>query len=496
MGEISFSSLSCEQVYDIWATEPHLLRLFDLRSEVEFRDMHVPGAIHIGTDKFWMNRLETEIRRLNGRLGVVVAIGKEIEESDLASLIRNYSDVVVMDQCGRWLELGKPIAGLVGKEKLIEEIVKTFKQGTRERQMKEQAASGKEDVVFTQLFEPQTSTYTYIIADRASKEAAIIDPVLETVDRDLRLIEEMGLRLMYVLDTHVHADHVTAAGEIRKRTGAKTAVSRAGGVSCVDIALEEGQELSLGGRAIRVIATPGHTDTCMTYAFEGMLFTGDALLIRGCGRTDFQQGSSEKLFASVREKLFKFPDETKVFPGHDYRGFTSSTIGLEKTFNPRLGLSKSKDDFVRLMNELKLANPKRIHEAVAANLACGEVQSAQSFRPQVVDGVPEITCEDLQKHLIDAGVSKKARLIDVRRPDEFNNELGHVAGAELVTLGDELTRLLEEGDRDEEIVFLCRSGGRSGRATAESIDRGYKKTVNMAGGMLRWNECKLPVIRK
>lgn len=350
----------------------------------------------------------------------------------------------------------------------------------------------RSNIIFHQLFEAESSTYTYIIADQKSKEAAIIDPVLETVDRDLKLVEELGLRLMYVLDTHIHADHITGAGEIRKRTQAKTAVSQEAAVECVDIPLEDGQELFLGDKKIKVIATPGHTNTCMTYAFEGMIFTGDALLIRGCGRTDFQQGSSEKLYDSVHEKLFKLSSDTMIYPGHDYRGQTSSTVGLEKQFNPRLGGTKTKDDFKKIMSELKLANPKKIQEAVPANLACGKSKEARSIHPQVVDGIPEVTCEDVLAHAQQVEL-KKIRLIDVRRPDEFNGEYGHIVGAELITLGPDLTNFLEKGNRSEEIIFVCRSGGRSGTATAESIKFGYKFTINMAGGMIRWNERKQPV---
>lgn len=353
----------------------------------------------------------------------------------------------------------------------------------------------EKDVIFHQLFEAESSTYTYIIADKKTKEAAIIDPVIETVDRDLKLIDELGLKLIYVLDTHIHADHVTGAGEIRKRTKAKTAVSQHAGVSCVDIPLEDGQELILGNKKIRVIETPGHTNTCLSYFFEGMVFTGDALLIRGCGRTDFQQGSSEKLYDSVHGKLFKLPEDTVVYPGHDYRGHTSSTIGLERKFNSRLSDSKSKEDFKKIMAELNLANPKKIHEAVPANLACGQLKASRAIRPQNVDGIPEVTCEDVLVHLPDVD-TKKIRLIDVRRSDEFNNEFGHVKGSELIPLGPELMSFLEQGNREEEIVFICRSGGRSGTATDQSIKLGYKFTVNMAGGMIRWNELKQPVERK
>lgn len=352
----------------------------------------------------------------------------------------------------------------------------------------------KSDLIFHQLFEAETSTYTYILADKKTKEAVIIDPVLETVDRDLKLIEELDLKLLYILDTHIHADHITGAGELRRRTHAKTGVSEHSGVSCVDIALKDGQELLLGDKKIKVLSTPGHTDTCLSYLFEGMVFTGDALLVRTCGRTDFQQGSPEKLYKSIHEKLYQLPPDTILYPGHDYRGHTSSTIALEKKYNARLNSQISLDEFKKIMSELKLALPKKIHEAVPANLACGQPHNNCILHPQIVDGTPEMSCEDVLAHLPDVE-TKKIRIVDVRRPDEFNSELGHIKGAQLITLGPLLTKFLVDGNRQEEIIFVCRSGGRSGSATAESLQYGYKKTVNMVGGMLRWNERKQPVER-
>jgi sulfur dioxygenase len=231
--------------------------------------------------------------------------------------------------------------------------------------------------IFYQLFESESSTYTYLIGDPATKEAALIDPVLETVDRDLKLIEELGLHLKYILDTHVHADHITGAGEIRKRTGAQSGVSEAAHLECVDIHLKDGQGLFLGDKKIKALATPGHTNSCMSFVFAGRVFTGDALLIRGTGRTDFQQGSADKLFDSVHQKLFTLPKDTQIYPAHDYRGQTASTIELEEKFNPRLGSGKTKSDFIKIMSELKLAYPKKIDVAVPANLACGQIKDAR-----------------------------------------------------------------------------------------------------------------------
>lgn len=229
----------------------------------------------------------------------------------------------------------------------------------------------KKEIIFYQLFEKETSTYTYLIADPVTLEAVIIDPVLEMVDRDVRLIEDLGLKLKYVLDTHVHADHITASGEIRKRTGAKIGLSAEYGLSCPDLHLKDEHELTFGALTIKALHTPGHTKGCMTYLVNDMIFTGDALLVKSCGRTDFQEGSSEKLFSSVREKLFNLPDDTVVYPGHDYNGFTKSSIGFEKRLNPRLNLKITRPLFIKTMQELKLDYPKKINEAVPANLQCG-----------------------------------------------------------------------------------------------------------------------------
>ncbi len=229
----------------------------------------------------------------------------------------------------------------------------------------------KMGLIFQQLFEKESSTYTYLLGCEKTREAVLIDPVIETIERDLKLVSELGLRLIYVLDTHIHADHITAAGEIRRRTSAKTAVSEGAQVECMDLALGDGDVIRFGEFEITARKTPGHTDSCICFVMSDRVFTGDTLLIRGCGRTDFQQGSAEKLFESVHTKLFTLPPETLVYPAHDYNGLTSSTIAAEMKWNPRLGGGNSKETFVKIMSELKLANPKKIHEAVPANLGCG-----------------------------------------------------------------------------------------------------------------------------
>jgi glyoxylase-like metal-dependent hydrolase (beta-lactamase superfamily II) len=225
-----------------------------------------------------------------------------------------------------------------------------------------------------QLFDTESSTFTYILAAPGSHEAVIIDPVDRHCERDLRHLERLGLKLAYVLETHAHADHVTSAGRLRALTGACAAVPSGCGIAPAEVQLEDGDVIRFGnGEEIRVLHTPGHTAGSMSYLWRGNVFTGDTLLIDGCGRTDFQSGSSDDLFESVTGKLFALPDATRMWPGHDYQGQAVSTIGWEKRHNARLGSvhARSREDFARLMSELKLPRPKLIDIAVPANQSLG-----------------------------------------------------------------------------------------------------------------------------
>lgn len=225
-----------------------------------------------------------------------------------------------------------------------------------------------------QLFDADTSTYTYLIASEATGEAALIDPVLERVDRDLTLIGELGFRLTHVLETHVHADHITAAGELSERTGAITVAHRRG-AACADRHVSDGEVVRVGDLEVHVIETPGHTDDSLSYRVGANVFTGDAVFIRGTGRADFQNGDPGQLYDSITTRLFTLPDATVVWPGHDYKGMTSSTIGEERRFNPRLA-GRSREAFITLMNALDLPAPRRLAESVPANRACGRLTPA------------------------------------------------------------------------------------------------------------------------
>jgi glyoxylase-like metal-dependent hydrolase (beta-lactamase superfamily II) len=231
------------------------------------------------------------------------------------------------------------------------------------------------DVNPMQDIDDRAESRTYIIADRDSGKAVIIDAIIENVERDLKTIKELGLTLAFAIETHIHADHITGASMIKDRTGA--GIVYGGGVEGLvtgaDMFLHDGQELRFGNTTMQALATPGHTDSCTSYVLPGAVFTGDSILIRGNGRTDFQGGSAEKLFDSVRQKLFVLPDDTIVYPGHDYHGRVSSTIGEEKRFNERLNLSTDRDTFVEIMNHRTMPRPAKMDIAMPANMKAGRM---------------------------------------------------------------------------------------------------------------------------
>ena len=349
-------------------------------------------------------------------------------------------------------------------------------------------------LIFRQLFDPQSSTYTYLLADPGAREAVLIDPVFEQARRDAALVGELGLKLAWTLETHVHADHVTGAWLHKQRLGSRIALAAASGAEGADRLLAHGDRVEFGGRALEVRATPGHTDGCLTYVLDdrSMAFTGDALLIRGCGRTDFQQGSPHALFRSVKEQVFSLPDACLVYPAHDYRGLTASSVGEERAFNPRLGGQILEEDFAGYMNNLGLAHPKQMDIAVPANLRCGRPAQAaraeQDWAPltYTFSGIWEVQPDWLEEHL------REVEIVDVREPAEFNGALGHVPGARLVPLGS-LAARAGELSKERPIVTVCRSGARSAQATVLLGKAGFDRVANLAGGMLRWNAQRLHV---
>lgn len=351
-------------------------------------------------------------------------------------------------------------------------------------------------MIFRQLFDPQSSTYTYLLADELTREAIIIDPVFEQVRREVALIEELDLQLKVTLESHIHADHVTGAWLLKDRVGCKIALSKDAGADGADVYLAHGDRVHFGKRYIEARATPGHTNGCTTYVLDDLsaAFTGDALLIRGCGRTDFQQGCAHTLFHSVREQIYSLPSNCLIYPAHDYTGSTVSSVGEEREHNPRLQLNTREDDFCGYMDNLGLAHPKKLDVAVPANLKCGKPDAASArlvdadWAPVNVTyaGIPEIAPQWVEEHV------RSVQVLDVREPSEFNDELGHIPGAILIPLGQVKDRL-GELDKGKPVVAVCRSGARSARATQMLEQGGFSKVANLSGGMLRWRAQGLPI---
>lgn len=347
-------------------------------------------------------------------------------------------------------------------------------------------------MLLRQLFDHETWTYTYLLGDEASGEAILIDPVIDQVERDTKLLRELGLTLVYTIDTHAHADHITGAGLLRKRLGSKAVMSAAAGAEGVDVAVSDGDRLKIGELELEVRETPGHTDGCVTFVTQDHkhAFTGDALFIRGTGRTDFQQGSAETLYRSIHDKIFTLPDDTILWPGHDYRGMTFTTVGEEKRHNPRVGDGKTSDQFVAIMERLDLPAPKKLDIAVPANLHVGVVPpSSMSGDPlpergwaaieRSPEGVPEVSVAWVDEN------KGAVRLVDVREIDEAESD-GKIEGVDVVPMGtvDEASKAW---DKEIPVITICRSGRRSGRVALELEKLGFKRIASMRGGMVAWN---------
>jgi len=352
-------------------------------------------------------------------------------------------------------------------------------------------------MIFRQLFDPTSSTYTYLLADPDTREAVLIDSVFEQARRDDALVRELGLTLVATLETHVHADHVTAAWLHHRSHGSAIVLAKASGAEGASRYVAHGDRVAFGRRWLEVRATPGHTHGCVTYVLDdrSMAFTGDCLLIRGSGRTDFQQGSAHDMFHSVHGQILALPDECLLYPAHDYRGLTVTSVAEERRFNPRLGGDIGEQDFVGYMENLGLPHPKLMDVAVPANLVCGrpehgrELPPAPSWAPLTFTfaGIWEIAPAALEEH---AGA---AQVVDVREPAEFTGPLGHIAAARLVPLG-QLAAGAGELARDKPVVTVCRSGARSAQAAVLLGKAGFGNVANLAGGMLRWRAEGHPVV--
>ena len=347
-------------------------------------------------------------------------------------------------------------------------------------------------LIFRQLFDPASSTYTYLLGDAG--QAVLIDPVFEHERRDVAMLRELGLALVATLDTHVHADHVTGAWLLKQRCGSQIMLSSDAGAAYADRALVNGDRVAFGGRHLEVRTTPGHTSGCLTYVLDdhSLAFTGDSLLIRGCGRTDFQQGSPSRLYRSVKEQIFSLPDKCLLYPAHDYRGLTVTSVGEERQFNPRLGGAVDLGDFVGYMNNLGLPHPKLMDIAVPANLQCGR-PAGQMALPQEPDwasltctfgGLWEIQPAALEERRAGAHADD-IQIIDVRETAEFSDTMGHIPGARSMPLS-QLTQRSSEIDAERPVVAVCRSGARSAQAVVLLQKAGFKHVANLAGGMLRW----------
>ena len=349
-------------------------------------------------------------------------------------------------------------------------------------------------ILFRQLFDPQSSTYTYLLADPGSREAVLIDPVFEQARRDGALLGELGLTLRATLETHVHADHVTGAWLHRQERGSLIMLAAASGAEGADRYLEPDDHVRFGARHLAVRATPGHTAGCLTFVLDvrSMAFTGDCLLIRGCGRTDFQGGDAAMLYRSVHDQVFSLPDDCLLYPAHDYRGLTASSVAEERRFNPRLGGELSQSDFAGYMANLGLPHPKQIGIAVPANLKCGRPEfcaissTAPDWGPLQLSfaGIWEVPPQWVEEH------QGEVTVLDVREPAEFEGPLGHIPGALLVPLGT-LVERIGEVPRDKPVVAVCRAGGRSAQATVLLAKAGFERVANLPGGMLRWRALNL-----
>jgi len=333
---------------------------------------------------------------------------------------------------------------------------------------------------------------TYVVGCEATRRAALIDPLREHLDRYLAFLAYHRYTLEFALDTHTHADHRTGTWDLRDLTGARTVMHERAPAPNIDVHVEDGDRLPLGNLELEVLATPGHSPDGISLRLGDRVLTGDSLLIHGTGRTDFLGGDPGVQYDFIQEKLFGLPDATLVFPGHDYRGHTQSTVGEEKRTNPRLA-GHTREDYVRLMNGLGLPLPEKIQEALQANQSSIEDDSLRFPALSQLSQVGQLTPRDVQERLSSPA---PPLLVDVRQPDEYSGELGHIAGSRSIPLRELAARVEEiSAHRTREVVCVCRAGVRSTTAAALLTGLGFEQVWNLKGGMLDWKNASLPVER-
>jgi glyoxylase-like metal-dependent hydrolase (beta-lactamase superfamily II)/rhodanese-related sulfurtransferase len=350
------------------------------------------------------------------------------------------------------------------------------------------AAAGGGSLLFRQLFDGDTGSFTYLLADVPSRQGVIIDTVFEQHDRDLALINELGIELVASIDTHAHADHVTGSWLMHEASGCAIGLAAAARAENVSLPLAHGDRLTFGGRWLEVRATPGHTNGCLSYVLDdqSLAFSGDALLVRGCGRCDFQQGNAHSLYRSITEQILSLPDSCLLYPGHDYTGRSVTSVAEEKAFNARLGGNASERDFVGHMENIKLPHPHKIAEALPGNMRSGKPHatakgSAPAWAPlsRSYAGLPELSPAWVVAH------QSEVTLLDVRSAEEFNGPDGRVAGSLLIPLP-ELESRSGELPADRPLVVVCHSGSRSALATQQLLKAGRQRVANLRGGLSRW----------
>jgi sulfur dioxygenase len=356
------------------------------------------------------------------------------------------------------------------------------------------AAAGGGPLLFRQLLDVDTGTFTYVLAEVASRAGVLIDSVFEQHGRDLSLIRELGIDLVASIDTHAHADHVTGSWLMRQATGCAIGLAAAVGAEHVSLPLRHGDQIEFGARHLVVRSTPGHTSGCLTFVLDdqSMAFTGDALLVRGCGRCDFQQGDAATLWRSITEQIYPLPEACQLYPAHDYTGRGVTSVAEERAFNPRLGGAATERDFMGYMQNMKLPHPHRIAEALPGNMRSGKPWGDQDAPPawapvqRSYAGLPELDPAWVVAH------RDAVTLLDVRSAEEYQGPDGRLAGSLLIPLP-ELGERSGEIPLDRPLVVVCHSGSRSALATQQLLKAGRTQVANLRGGLHHWAAAGYPL---